>query len=116
MKKSLFIIILIIFISIVSVFISIKTFNVPNPISAGIGLTKILFTEKEYVQIQEYPKIYIAKSNNAQELLINFMKKKGYDYLEDERMASTLVFSNDVSKVYIDFSVNRYYSKWVFRE
>jgi hypothetical protein len=29
---------------------------------------------------------------------------------------STLVFGNETSKSYIEFSVNGYYSKWVFRE
>jgi hypothetical protein len=44
------------------------------------------------------------------------MEQRGYKYLEDERMASTLVFGNETSKSYIEFSVNGYYSKWVFRE
>ncbi|MDW7675342.1 MAG: hypothetical protein SCK28_12495 [Bacillota bacterium] len=99
-----------------SIIISISKFNTPNPMMSGIGLVKILFTNSEVVQIQEYPKVYLAKPDNALETMIDFMEQRGFNYLEDERMSSTLVFENEVSKNYVDFSVNAYYSKWVFRE
>jgi DUF1009 family protein len=83
---------------------------------SGMGLIEILFSDTEIVQIQEYPKVYLAKPDHALKTLIDFMEQRGLDYLEDERMASTLVFQNGVSKNYVDFSVNAYYSKWVFRE
>lgn len=96
--------------------VSVNQFNTTNPVMSGMGLTKILFTDMEIVQIQEYPKVYLAKPDHALKALIGFMEQRGFDYLEDERMASTLVFENEVSKNYVDFSVNAYYSKWVFRE
>ncbi|MGI6224662.1 MAG: hypothetical protein ACOYJ1_00260, partial [Peptococcales bacterium] len=72
----------------ISIIISMNKFDTPNPIMSGIGLAKIMFTDAEIVQIREYPKIYLAKPDNAQQNLINFMKLRGYNYLDDERMAS----------------------------
>jgi hypothetical protein len=106
----------IVFLLTTSIIVSMDKFNTPNPILSGMGLIKIMFTGADIVQIQEYPKVYLAKPDNAQQVLIDFMEQRGYYYLEDERMTSTLVFGNEISKNYVDFSVNAYYSKWVFRE
>jgi hypothetical protein len=99
-----------------SIILSIAKFNTPNPVSSGVGLIRIMFTKTQVVRIQAYPRIYLAKPHNAHQDLIDFMEKQGYRYLPDERMSSTLVFGNDDSKNYVTFSVNGYYSKWVFRE
>ncbi len=99
-----------------SIIVSMNKFSTLNPIMSGMGLAKIMFTNGEIVQIQKYPQVYLAKPDNAQQLLIDFMEQHGYKYLADERMASTLVFGNEMSKNYVDFSVNAYYSKWVYRE
>lgn len=111
-------IILVIFVALLSlaVLISFNKFDTTNPIKTGTALAKIMFTKTEIVQIQEYPLIYLAKPANAQQTLINFMEQRGYKYLEDERMASTLAFGNETSKNYVQFSVNKYYSKWVFNK
>lgn len=108
--------VVIVFLLTMSTIVSMNKFDTPNPILSGMGLVKIMFTKSEIVQIQEYPQVYLAKPDNAQQALIDFMEQRGYYYLEDERMASTLVFENEISRIYVDFSVNAYYSKWVFRE
>ena len=115
-KKLGIMIVIILILSSVSIIISMNKFNTLNPIKSGMEIAKIMFTNAEIVQIQKYPQVYLAKPDNAQQTLINFMEQRGYKYLEDERMASTLVFGNETSKNYIEFSVNGYYSKWVFRE
>jgi len=115
-KKLGVVLVIILILSSASVIISMDKFNTPNPIKSGIGIAKIMLTDAKIVQIQKYPQVYLAKPNNAQQTLINFMEQRGYKYLENERMASTLVFGNEISKNYIEFSVNDYYSKWVFRE
>ena len=99
-----------------SIIVSMNKFSTLNPIMSGMGLAKIMFTNAEIVQIQKYPQVYLAKPDNAQQLLIDSMEQQGYNYLESERMASTLVFGNEVSKSFVDFSVNAYYSKWVYRD
>lgn len=116
LKKIAIVFVGIVLLLFLSVFVSMNKFDTKNPFMSGTGLLKIMFTEVDIVKIQEYPQVYIAKPKNAQQALINFMEKRGYYYLENERMASTLVFENEVSKNYVDFSVNRYYSKWTFRE
>lgn len=102
--------------TIIAILISMNKFSTPNPIKSGVGFAKIVFTKAEIVQIQKFPQVYLTKPDNAQQVLINFMEQRGYKYLEDERMSSTLVFGNETSKNYIQFSVNAYYSKWVFKE
>lgn len=115
-KKIVIIFAVITFLLIISTVVSMSKFDTTNPLLSGIGLFKIMFTKAEIVQIQEYPRVYLAKPDNAQQVLIDFMEQQGYYYLENERMASTLVFGNEISRNYVDFSVNTYYSKWVFRE
>lgn len=99
-----------------SIIVSVNKFNTSNPFMSGMGLIRILFSDTEIVLIQEYPQVYLAKPDHALKALIGFMEQRGFDYFEDERIASTLAFKNEVSKHYVDFSVNAYYSKWVFRE
>ncbi|MDR5660010.1 hypothetical protein RH915_10965 [Serpentinicella sp. ANB-PHB4] len=98
-----------------SILISLEKFNTRNPIATGSGLIKIMFTQTEIVQIQDYPAVFLAKPDHAQQSLIEFMEQEGYHHVEDERLSSTLVFKNDATKRYVDFSVNGYYSKWVFK-
>ena len=42
-------------VSVWSVCISVQQLGVANPISAGIGLAKVMFTDSPYEQIQEEP-------------------------------------------------------------
>lgn len=115
-KKLPFIIMIIVLFLVVSIFISLDKFNTLNPFNSGAGLFKIMFTSTPIVKIQEYPKVYLAKPENSQQLLIDFMESRGYHHMEEEQMGSIMVFSNETSSNYVAFSVNRYYSKWVFRE
>jgi hypothetical protein len=115
-KKIAIILVISIFLLVIAMLISIDKFSTPNFIISGRGLYKIIFSEVKIIQIRKNPQVYLAKPDNAQELLINFMNERGYYYLEDERMASKLVFENEGSKCYVDFSLNDYYSKWVFSD
>ena len=115
-KKTGIVIMVIIILITISMVASISKFYTPNFIMSGVGLVKVVLTEAEVVQVQSYPQIYLAKPDNAQQTLINFMTQNGYQYLEGERMASTLVFGNGASKQYVDLTINKYFSKWVFNE
>jgi hypothetical protein len=109
------IVIMVIVISVLMLTSMVK-FNTPNFVFSGIGLIRVVFTEAGVVKIQSSPQVYLAKSDDAQQALIDFMAQRGYQYYEKERIASTLVFGNEVSKQYVDISINRYFSKWVFNE
>ena len=116
LKKLGIMLVIILILTGLSIIISMSKFNTPNFIKSGMGIAKIMLTDAEIVQIQQYPQVYLAKPDNAQQALINFMEQRGYKYLEDEQMSPILLFGNETSKNYIEFSVNGYYSKWVFRE
>jgi hypothetical protein len=75
---------------------------------------KILTGKEIVVQVRENPNIYLSSPNDSMALLKAFMEKKGYQYLPDERMASTFVFKDKDGKVYIEYSLNRYYGMWKF--
>lgn len=55
------IILLIIFGATVTL-VSIEKFNVDNPFAVVNELFQITFTDKQYVEIQAYPKVMLAKS------------------------------------------------------
>lgn len=65
--------------------------------------------------MKDYPAVFLAKPDDALQRLIDFMTEQGYYHLAGERLGTTLVFENDVTKRYVDFSMNGYYSKWVFQ-
>lgn len=111
-KKAIIITVIIICVLMLA---SMVKFNTPNFVFIFAGLIRVVFTEAEIVEIQNYPLIFLAKSDNAQQLLIEYMAQRGYQYFDEEQIASTLVFGNEVSKQYVDISINRYFSKWVFR-
>ncbi|MFZ2537850.1 MAG: hypothetical protein WAX04_02980 [Oscillospiraceae bacterium] len=103
---------IIISIVILSMIVSYTKFEVVNPISTGIGLAKITFTDTEYVELQESPKVIISKSDKAQDNLINYMRNRGFSEITENRLGSVLLFTNNDAQESIQFSVNRYYSKW----
>lgn len=113
MKKKLLIFIIII-LAIILVLFSFFKFNVYNPISAFSGIIKILFSEVEYVVVQEKPaKVIFAKPDIA--IFEKYMEDNGYKCLEEDRMGSIYVYKNDTHEVTIQFSMNQYYSKWIWK-
>lgn len=94
-------------------FISYSKFRVLNPFTSTSGLIQVIFTEKDYVEIQQYPKVILAKPNASLE---NYMKEKGFKEDTENRMGALRVFTNDVSKQYVFYSTNQYFSKWRWRE
>ena len=111
-KFILGILIILVVVVVIGTFISISKFGVSNPFKTAIGLTQIMFTETNYVQIQDKPRVIVSKSNNAYNLFLDTMKSEGYTYLEDEQMGSMLVFEKDGVREEVFFSVNAYFSKW----
>jgi len=80
--------------------------------------TQITFFDKNFVKLQDNPKIYIAnpnpKDNSSLNVLIDYIENKWYEYLEDQRMASLLIFrkkDNDYI-IHVNFKTNKYYTLW----
>lgn len=97
----------------VSSFVSYIKFNVANPFSTASGLIQITFTEKEYVQIQQYPKVIIAKPGEG---LLDYMNEKGFTENEDAQLGAMRVFANGDATQSIMYSTNKYFSKWFWVE
>ena len=105
---SFFVILLIIAI-LASCFISYLKFDTANPFMAVTGFVQVVFTEKEYVKIQNNPKIILAQPNAS---LAEYMQSRGFSEIEEERLGALRVFTNGNQKEYIMYSQNGYFSKW----
>ena len=99
-----------------SCFIFYREFNrVNRPIMAGFGLIRMMVFNMDYITIQEYPKIIIAKPNNALDRLKEYMNIQGFR--KTDRLGSFVVFQNDASEEQsLSFRANRYYSIWEWRQ
>lgn len=109
----------ILIISFIAVIVAMDKFSTANPFAAVNGLLQITFTKKEYVQIQNSPRVVIAKSEgNSYERLIQFMDYREYTLLEDKQEGAMSTFRNRETgnMEYVIFSVNQYYSLWVWKE
>ena len=112
-KRFIVIVSIILILSGTSVFISMSKFEVINPFSVAYGLYKITFTDTEYIEIQEYPKVIITKPDNY-EMINRYMENKGYS--ETDRLGSMIKFTNSDNDVFVHFSANKYYSLWKWSE
>lgn len=113
-KKITMVLVLITVLLFVSV--SYIKFNTINFIKTSSSIFKISSGHSDVIQVNSNPKIYISSPNDSMEGLIEFMDKKKFEHLPDERMSSTLVFKNNDKKVYVKFSLNRYYGIWEFTQ
>lgn len=90
--------------------ISYVTFNVGNPFSATIGVFQIAVLGKDYVEISESPKVVLAQPNA--DILTDYMESRGFT--EIEQMGAMHTYSNGDKTEMILFSMNGYWSKWIW--
>lgn len=115
-KKKTTTIALILIAILLLVSVSYIKFNTFNFIKTSSSIFKISSGNSDIIQVNSNPKIYISSPNNSMERLKEFMKKEDYEYLSDERLSSTLVFKKNDKKLYVEFSLNRYYGMWLFSQ
>ena len=123
MKRKTFIIIITICILILlsATIFSIVKFSVWNPFSSCFGMLEILFTNKEYTIVQNFPKkVIFSKTGDTSKrgaggYLTEYMASRGFYKVPGEQMGGLLVYSNGTKKEYLYFSTSRYYSKWEWR-
>ena len=108
-RKLLLIVLAVVLIYGAAAFASYAKFRVVNPISAAAGLTQILLTEKEYAEIQDDPKVILAKPEAS---LDDYMEEQGMIRADDEQMGAILVFRDGDYREYVQYSVNSYFSRW----
>ena len=114
-KKTVFVIVMAILIVLFigATLFSIYKFDVVNPYSACFGMVKILFTNSDYVEVQNFPKkVIFAKPNNSEQLLMEYMKNRGFYNIPDLRLGAVYTFSNGVEYEEVYFSGNKYYAEW----
>lgn len=117
-KKVIAIVVSMIALISVAAIISVMEFGVINPFSSCFGMLEILFTDKEYTVVQNYPnKVIFSKtgetlSKSADKMLDEYMQSRGFIEIPEERLGGLLVYSNGTEKEHIAFSANKYYSKW----
>ncbi len=114
MKKRIFIIVtsLCIIALLFATGFSIIKFRVINPFSSLFGALEIMFTDKEYTVIQNHPTKVIFSKNNAH-LLDEYMSSRGY--ILEEQYGGLLIYSNNIQKEYIFFSMHQAFSQWVWK-
>ena len=109
MKKKIFFIFIVLFIILFvgATIFSISHFKVFNPVSSCFGMLQILFTEKEYIQVQKYPYKVVFSKPQAFE---NYMVEQGFNELKEEQLGSIRVFSNGDKKEIVSTRTNAYYT------
>lgn len=114
--------IMLVFIAIIIVILSIITsyhyFKIYNPLVALQGLYQVVVSEKEYVQIQDYPKVIIADSDM---MLEDYMQELGYyeiiiNEVSDGDESCIREFQIAENQAYIMQKDYKYYSLWEWRE
>ncbi len=113
-KGTTFILIIVTVLLLMSV--SFIKFNTFNCVKTSSRMFKILLGASVIEQVSYNPNIYISSPNNSMELLKEFMISEGFEFIPDERMSSTLTFKDNTRKIYVEFSLNRYYGTWEFSQ
>lgn len=110
---SAFMIVLLIVALLGSCLVSYLKFDTANPLSAASGFIQITVLDKDYVEIQSYPKVILAQPNDA--LFIEYMENRGFMEIEEERLGGIRVFTNGDANEWIMYSQNSYFAKWTWR-
>ncbi len=109
--KAVISILLILVLLAAGVFVSFQKFSTLNPLASLYGLVKISVTDSQYAVIQSQPwYVMIAKPENSQYLLDDYMAKRGYAPID--RMGSHITYGNGTDTEMVHFNVHRYYSVW----
>lgn len=120
-KKNKSIILLISIIVLIVVFCTIisgDVFGVYNPLRVTNGFIQVRILNKDYYEIQEYPKIMIANKDLS---LVDYMKNLGWTYVETVD-ANKLVMENihefkyKEIEAFVEVIQHKNYYIWKWRE
>ena len=95
---------------------SLAKFHVWNPFSSCFGMLEILFTDKEYTVVQNFPKrVILSKSDQESFEKVNkYIEDKGFYSVPEERMGAIHKYSNGSKKEDVCISGNGYYTRWIW--
>ncbi len=117
-KYTIWSIIFVIWVTLLLSFVSIVKIWVYNPFMSIYWFAQITFFDKDFVKLQNNPEVYIAKpnpkDNSSFNVLVDYIESLWYEYLEDERMASLLIFKKTDKDyiMHVNFRTNKYYTLW----
>ena len=107
MKKYRNIVIGIVVILICATIFSILKFEVYNPFSSCFGMLQILFTNKDFVVVQKWPKeVVITKPGYLNE----YLKNENWEEIEEKRVGALGSYKKDGENTWIYSRSNAYYS------
>lgn len=96
-------------------FVTYVKFNTINFPKVAISLSSITFGEKTYVELKNQPnRVILATSKDSLQVFTDFLINEGYTIIE--KLGSLHVIEKNGNKEYVHFSVNGYYSKWVWNK
>ena len=117
-KKIKRIILLATIIVVFIIIISVDVFVEPNPLRVATGFIQVRILDKDYYEIQEYPKVMIA---NKDLNLVDYMKNLGWRYVETVD-ADKLVMENIYEfkykeiEAFVEVIQHKNYYIWKWRE
>lgn len=104
---------LLVIIAFVGTFISSSKFSVSNPLSTAKGLFQVVINKEAYVEIQEYPKVILARPDVS---LRDYMISNGFQEDTEGQADSLHKFQSSFLTEYVSYSTNEYFSKWIWQE
>lgn len=117
-KRIILLATIIVLIAVFCTVISGNVFGVYNPLSVTNGFIQVRILNKDYYEIQEYPKVMIA---NKDLNLVDYMKNLGWTYVETID-ANKLVMENihefkyKEIEAFVEVIQHKNYYIWKWRE
>lgn len=117
-KRIILLATIIVLIVVFCTIISGDVFGVYNPLSVTNGFIQVFILDKDYYEIQEYPKVMIA---NKDLNLVDYMKNLGWTYVETVD-ADKLVMENIYEfkykeiEAFVEVTQHKNYYIWKWRE
>lgn len=117
-KVGITLVTIVVIIAILSIITSYHYFKIYNPLVVLKGLYQVVVSEKDYVQIQDYPRVIIA---NSDMLLEDYMQELGYyeiiiNEVSDGDESYIREFQIAENQTYVMQKDYKYYSLWEWRE
>ena len=88
-----------------------------NPLRSGFGLLRVMISDDAVVQIADLPdKVYLVSPEKGYEVFKTWLAGEGWELLEYEQMGSQFTVERDSERMYIYWSANGYFHRWVWGE
>jgi len=90
--------------------LSYGTLRTANPVTAALGLTRVVLGNTAHAVVREAPMVIIAKPEVSLDAYM--WENGGYLPVLEKQLGAVLVYRNQDGEVKIHYSVNGYFAKW----